>query len=85
MIYCVAKAEVKSGSMKPEKEPAAIRELRRIRQEMLAEEKRAGSEKYWSQANQQGREFARQHGFKYVESSSSAYVLHDKPAKKSPG
>jgi threonyl-tRNA synthetase len=56
--------------------------LRRIRQQMLAEEKRVGSDKYWAEANRQGREFAQQHGLRYVESPSSAYVLHDKPAKK---
>jgi threonyl-tRNA synthetase len=67
--------------MKQEREPAAIRELHRIRQEMIAEEKRVGSDKYWAEANRQGREFARRHGLKYVESPSSAYVLHDKPTK----
>ena len=71
--------------MKTEKEPAAIRELRRLRQEMLAEEKRVGSERYWVEANQQGREFARRNRLKYVESPSSAYVIRDEPAKKSRG
>lgn len=68
--------------MKTEKEPAAVRELRRIRQEMLAEELRVGSEKYWANANARGREFARGNGLKYVTSPSSAEALHDKPAKK---
>jgi hypothetical protein len=68
--------------MKQEKEPAAIRELRLIRQEMLAEEKRVGSNNYWAEANRQGREFARQNGLKYVVSPSSAYVMHDKPVNK---
>jgi len=68
--------------MKQEKEPGAIRELRRIRQEMLAEEKRVGSDRYWAEANRQGKAFARRHGLKYVESPSSASILHDKPAKK---
>jgi hypothetical protein len=68
--------------MKQEKEPAAIRELRRIRQEMLAEEKRVGSDQYWAEANRQGKAFARSHGLKYVESSSSACVLHGKPPRK---
>jgi hypothetical protein len=72
-------AEGGAWTMKQEKEPLAIRELRRIRQEMVAEEKRVGSDKYWAEANQQGREFARKHGLKYVESPSSAYGLHDKP------
>jgi hypothetical protein len=63
-------------------EPKAILELRRIRQEMLAEEKRAGSDQYWAGVNRQGREFARRHALKYVESPPSASVLHDKPAKK---
>ena len=68
--------------MKQAKEPAAIRELHRIRQEIRAEEKRVGSDKYWAEANQQGKEFARRHGLKYVESPSSLYGLHAKPAKK---
>jgi hypothetical protein len=68
--------------MKQEKEPAAIRELHRIRQEIRAEERRVGSDKYWAEANRKGKEFARRHGLKYVESTSSAYVLHDKPAQK---
>lgn len=68
--------------MKQEKEPAAIRELRRIRQEMLADEKRVGSEKYWTEANRQGKAFARRHGIRYTTSPSGGYVLHDKPDKK---
>ena len=63
-------------------ESNAIRELHRIRQGMRAEEKRVGSEQYWAEANRQGKEFARRHGLKYVESPSSAYVLHDQPLKK---
>jgi hypothetical protein len=68
--------------MKQEKEPAAIRELHRIRQEIRAEEKRIGSDKYWADVNRRGKEFARRHGLKYVESLSGADVLHDRPAKK---
>jgi hypothetical protein len=68
--------------MKQEKEPAAILELRQIRQALHAEKERLGSDKFWAETNQQGKEFARRHGLKYVESPSSAYVLHDKPAKK---
>ncbi len=68
--------------MKQEKVPDAVRELHRIRQEIRAEIERVGSEKYWAEANREGREFARRHGLKYVESPSSAYVLHDKPAKQ---
>jgi hypothetical protein len=68
--------------MKQEKEPAAIRELHRIRQEIRAQEKRVGSDKYWAEANREGKEFARRHRLKYVESPSNAYVLHDKPVKK---
>jgi len=68
--------------MKQAKEPAAIRELHRIRQEIRAEEKRVGSDKYWAEANRQGKEFARRHRLKYVESTSSSYFLHEKPARK---
>jgi hypothetical protein len=68
--------------MKQEKEPAAVLELRRIRQAMRAEKKRVGSDRFWAEANRQSREFARQHGLRYVELPSSTYVLHDKPAKK---
>lgn len=68
--------------MRPKTEPAAVRELRRIREKMLAEEKRVGSGKYWAEANKQGREFARQLGLKYIESPSSALTLREEPAKK---
>lgn len=68
--------------MKQEKEPAAIRELHRIREEMLAEEKRVGSDKYWADANRQAREFARRHSLKYVEAAPRATVAREKPAKK---
>ena len=64
--------------MKPEKESKVFTELRRIRDEMIAEEKRVGSDKFWADVNRRGRE----HGLKYVESPSSAYVLHDEPTKK---
>jgi len=63
-------------------EPRAIQEIHRLREEMLAEEKRVGSDKFWAQANRQGKEFARRHGLKYVESPSSDYVLHDRPSGK---
>jgi hypothetical protein len=48
-------------------ESKTIQEIRRIRQEMLAEENRGGGDK---------------HGLRYVDSPSCADVLHDKPAKK---
>lgn len=64
------------------KESKVFTELRRIRSEMLAEEKRVGSDKYWAKVNREGKEFARRHGLKYVESESSAFVLQDKPVKK---
>jgi hypothetical protein len=63
-------------------EPRAIQEIHRIREQMHADEKRVGSDKFFAEANRRGREFARQHGLKYVESPSSAYVLHDEPTKK---
>ena len=63
-------------------ESIAIRDLRRIRDDMLAEEKRVGSDKFWAGVNRQGKETARRLGLKYVESPSAADVLHDKPAKK---
>jgi urease beta subunit len=66
--------------MKREKEPAAIRELHRIREEMLAEEKRVGSDKFWAEANRQGKEFARRHGLKYVE-SPAATAVRERPGK----
>jgi hypothetical protein len=67
--------------MKQEKESKVFAELRRIRNEMLAEEKRVGSDKYWAEVNRRGKEFARRHGLKYVESPSSACVLREKPVK----
>jgi hypothetical protein len=63
-------------------EPRAIQEIHRIRKAMHAEGKRVGSDKYWAEASRKGKEFTRRHGLKYVESPSSAYVLHDKPAPK---
>ena len=71
--------------MKQEKESKVFMELRRIRDEMLTEEKRVGSDTFWADVNQRGREHACKHGPKYVESSSSAYVLHDVPAKRRRG
>ncbi len=68
--------------MKRNKEPAAIRELHRIREEMLAEEKRVGSEKYWADANRQGREFARRHGLRYKEAKPSIQTVSEKPSRK---
>jgi hypothetical protein len=63
-------------------EPMAIQEIHRIREEMHAERERVGSDKWREEVNRQGKEFARRHGLKYVESPSSADVVHDKPAKK---
>ena len=63
-------------------EPKAIQEVHRIRQELQAEEKRVGSEKFRAEVNRHGREFARRHRLKYVEPPSSDYVLHDQPAGK---
>jgi len=67
--------------MKQEKEPAAIRELRRIRQAMLAEEKRVGSNKFWTEVNRQGKEFAHRYGLNYVDSLSMMVALRNKPAR----
>lgn len=67
--------------MKRNKEPEAIRELRRIRDEMLAEEKRVGSDKFWAEVNRQGKEFARRHGLKYVEIHSPAATVREKRAR----
>ena len=66
--------------MKREKEPAAIRELHRIREELLAAEKRMGSDKFWAEANRQGKEFARRHGLKYVE-IPAATAVRERPAR----
>jgi hypothetical protein len=63
-------------------EPSAIREVRRIRQEMLADEKRGGGEKRQEEANRQGKDFGRRRGLRYAVSPSSLDVLHDKPVKK---
>ena len=63
-------------------EPVAIQEIRRIREEMLAEEKRVGSDQFWAEVNRKGKEFARRNRLKYVESVPKADVLHDKPARK---
>ena len=70
--------------MKREREPAAIRELHRIREKMRAEEKRVGSDKYWAEANQRGKEFARRHGLKYVESPRRPATVRERPSKYKP-
>jgi hypothetical protein len=67
--------------MKKRTEPAAIRELHRIREEMLAEEKRVGSATYWAEANAQGKAFARRHGLKYVEARSPVANVRERRAK----
>jgi hypothetical protein len=67
--------------VKKENEPTAVRELHRIRQEMHAEEKRLGSEKFWAEANRQGKEFARRHGLKYVATPSRATVARERHSK----
>ena len=61
-------------------EPQAIQEIRRIRDDMLVEEKRVGSDKYLAEIKRHGKAFAWRHKLKYVESPSSADLLHDKPA-----
>ena len=71
--------------MKQAKESNVFTELRRIRDEMLAEEKRVGSEKFWGDVSRRGREYARKHGLKYVESPASPPALHGKPGKKRSG
>lgn len=63
-------------------ESSAIQDLRRIREEMLAEEERVGGDKYRAEVTRQGKGSARRHWLKYAASPSSADVLHDKPAKK---
>ncbi len=69
------------GIIPKEKEPAAVRELHRIRQTMLAEEKRVGSEKFWAEVNRQGKEFARRHGLKYLETPSRLTVAREDRGK----
>ncbi|MBI4026045.1 MAG: hypothetical protein HY360_13750 [Verrucomicrobia bacterium] len=68
--------------MKQEKEPAAIRELHRIREKLLADEERVGSGAYWAEANREAREFARRHGLKYVEAKPGVATIREKPSKR---
>ena len=70
--------------MKRNQEPAAVRELHQIREQMLAEEKRIGSDKYWTEANRKGEEFARRHGLKYVAAPATAAVVRERPTKYKP-
>ena len=67
--------------MKHHQEPAAVRELHQIREQMLAEEKRVGSEKFWTEANRKGEAFAHRHGLKYVGTHTRAPVVRERPAK----
>ena len=68
--------------MKQENEPTAIRELHRIREAMLAEEKRVGSDHYWTEANRQAKEIAHRHGLQYVETKPTVETVREKPAKR---
>jgi len=70
--------------MKRHQEPAAVRELQQIREQMLAEEKRAGSDKFWTEANRKGEEFARRHGLKYIAAPTLAPSVRERPAKDKP-
>ena len=67
--------------MKKSKEPEAIRELHRIREEMLSDEKRVGRARYWAEANEQAQQFARRHGLKYLEAAPRAAAVREKRAK----
>ena len=67
--------------MKHKKEPEAIRELHRIRAEMLAEEKRVGRDQFWAEANRLGDEFARKHGLKRMKPASGVMAVRERPAK----
>ena len=68
--------------MKRNKEPEAIRELRQIRDEMLAEEERVGSEKFWAEVQRQGQAFARKHGLRYMETKPSVQTVREKPSRR---
>jgi hypothetical protein len=68
--------------MKQENESKVFTELRRIRSAMLAEEKRVGSDKFWADVNRQGKEVARRHGLKFVESRLHVGFRQAKTSKK---
>ena len=70
--------------MKCHPEPAAIRELHQIREQMLAEEKRVGSDKFWADANRRGEEFARRHCLKYIAAPARVSSVRERPAKYKP-
>ena len=67
--------------MKREKEPAAVRELHRIREQMQAEEKRVGSERYWADAHREALEFMRRPGCKLRPFKPETAVVHERRAK----
>ena len=60
--------------MTHKREPGAIRELHRIRESMLAEERRIGSDTFWAEVNRLGEKFARKHGLKLVKPASGELV-----------
>ncbi|MEI8079080.1 MAG: hypothetical protein WCH61_05560 [bacterium] len=70
--------------MKRHQEPAAVRELHQIREQMLAEEKRIGSDKFWTEANRKAEEFAHRHGLKYVAAPTLVPVVRERSAKYKP-
>jgi hypothetical protein len=67
--------------MKQTKEPAAIRELHRIREQMLAEEKRVGSATYWAEAHEEALEFMRRPGCKLRPLKTETAGVREHPGK----
>ena len=67
--------------MKRGKEPAALRELHRIREQLLVEEKRVGSEKYWADTHREALEFMRRKGCKLRPLKHEAAIVRERPAK----
>jgi hypothetical protein len=67
--------------MKLTKEPSALRELHRIREQMLAEEKRVGSARYWEETHQEALEFTRRSGCKLRPLKTAPAIVRERPAK----
>jgi len=68
--------------MNKQREPEALRELHRIREQIHKEAVAVGIERYWAEANRQGREFARRHGLKYVQAKPGVEAIREKRSKQ---
>ncbi|GEM_PF-2574184 len=80
---CFRKAGKNLGTrfMKRQADSKVFKELRQIRDELLAEEKRVGSDTFWAEVSRQGEKFARKHGLKRAKSPAKVSAVAEARAK----